>query len=114
MLQAWKATTQTQKAGCLMDRDQKRKHLAQADRHITEVKKHIHRSTQGVQLRLFKTPPSPEALPRSKSRARRSTSSIAQRTTHAANPFVTALSRKSSRCCPKSPTDWRLSRSSAV
>jgi hypothetical protein len=33
--------TTTQKAGCVMDPDQERKHLAQADRHITQVKKHI-------------------------------------------------------------------------
>ena len=59
MLQAWKAMTQ--KAGCLMDPDQERKHLAQADRHITEVKKHILRQRVLVQKAIKTGRPSAEA-----------------------------------------------------
>src|SRR5262249_51864110 len=59
MLQAWKAMTQ--KAGCLMDPDQERKHLAQADRHISEVKKHILRQRVLVQKAIKTGRPSAEA-----------------------------------------------------
>jgi hypothetical protein len=54
MLQAWEAMTQ-------MGPDQERKHLAQADRHIIEVKKHILRQRVLVQKAIKTGRPSAEA-----------------------------------------------------
>jgi len=53
--------TTTQKAGCVMDPDQERKHLAQADRHITQVKKHILRQRVLVRKAIKTGRPSVEA-----------------------------------------------------